>query len=358
MWPYWLLFVLTAWMALAYMKPQLANAARQRHQLAWPVFFVLLVLLIGLRHEVGGDWRVYQSYVENMQGEVIHEVWLRGDPAYELLNWIGANVGGGVYFVNFISACFFCWGLVAFCRTQPRPWLALLVATPYLITVVAMGYTRQGVAIGFAMLAITNLVKGSVIRFIFWIALATMFHKSAVVLVPFALFAGSSHRVLTVIGAVVSASLLFVLFLQEHLDGLIQNYFEAEYGSSGAAIRILMNAVPAALFLVFKNRFAFDPNIRSFWVWIAWGAILFVPLLAVSPSTTAIDRIALYWIPLQLVIWSRLPDAFGMRDRRNPLWVYLVMAYSATVMFVWLFFADHAHVWLPYQFYPWVALWA
>jgi len=88
------------------------------------------------------------------------------------------------------------------------------------------------------------------------------------------------------------------------------------------------------------------------------AALGFVVLLLVSPSSTAVDRVALYWIPLQLFVWSRLPDVLGRFGQRNPLWVTAVFSYSAAVLFVWLFFASHAHAWLPYQFYPWVVLWS
>jgi hypothetical protein len=87
------------------------------------------------------------------------------------------------------------------------------------------------------------------------------------------------------------------------------------------------------------------------------GAIAFVGLLAISPSSTAVDRVALYWIPLQLFVLSRLPNALGHRGGKNAVWVYAVVAYSATVQFTWLFFAQTAFAWLPYRFYPWVWLW-
>ncbi len=344
-------------MAITHMKPQLAGIPTPSLGVAWPVFFMLLALMIGFRHEVGADWGAYLFHVEDMQGEELQAVLSKADPAYELLNWLGANIGGGVYFVNFVCACLFCWGLIAFCRAQPRPWLALFVATPYLITVVAMGYTRQGVALGLAMLALTKLLNHSVIRFGFWITLAALFHTSAVILVPFALFAGSKHRVLLIGGVGISAALLFALLLQEHLGYFHQNYIEAEYASSGAAIRIAMNAIPAAVFIIFNKSFSIDSKNRGLWLWMAWSALLFVPVLVVSPSSTAVDRVALYWIPLQLVIFSRLPDAFGVVGRRNQLWIYLLVAYSATIMFAWLFFADNAHAWLPYRFYPWEAFW-
>jgi len=319
--------------------------------------FIVLMLMIGLRHEVGGDWGTYLNHVEAMQGEDLDFSLNYSDAGYATLNWFGANVGGSVYLVNLVCGILFSWGLFTFCRTQPRPWLALLAALPYLVMVVAMGYSRQGVAIGLAMLAFTKLQQGSVIRFVFWIALAALFHKSAVILVPFAVFAASRNRAFNIFGVAVVAAFLFVVLLQEQLDSFMRGYVEAEYESSGAGVRVAMNALPAALFLVFRKRFAIAPEVRSFWIWMAWGALFFIPLLVVSPSSTAVDRVALYWIPLQLMVFSRLPDVFGVPGRRNPLWVTMVVGYNATVMLTWLFFADTAFEWLPYRFYPWEALW-
>jgi hypothetical protein len=321
------------------------------------VVFVLLALMIGLRHEVGGDWFPYIRHVESAASEMLVETFGHGEPAYSLLNWMAAQSGLGVYLVNSAFAVLFSWGLLAYCRDQPRPWLALVVAVPYLITVVAMGYSRQGVAIGLVMLGLVALANKSALKFVLWVGIAALFHKSAVILVPLAALAGSRRPVMTLFLVAVTAALLFGLLLQEAVDGLVAGYVGTEYDSSGAAIRVAMNAVPAALFLLLRKRFALSPAQRTFWTWMAWGALAFVVLLYVSPSSTAVDRVALYWIPLQLFVWSRVPDAMGRPGGANAFWVYAVVAYSAAVHFVWLFFATHSYLWLPYQFYPWVWLW-
>jgi hypothetical protein len=163
--------------------------------------------------------------------------------------------------------------------------------------------------------------------------------------------------VFTILWVTVTGIILFLLILQEHLDFLIMGYFEAQYQSSGASIRIAMNAIPAAIFLFFIKRFQLNAAIGTFWTCMAWSALLFVPLLLISPSSTAVDRLALYWIPIQLFVWARLPDAMGELGWRPQIWVAIVIAYSATLLFVWLVFADNAGYWLPYQFYPWVWLW-
>ncbi len=359
MWPYWLLFLAPAYWAISRLrlKPQAAlTAQHERWPDMWRIVFVILVLMIGLRHEVGGDWDSYLEMLDTYQDISSREFRFQ-DPAFILFNWLAVETGLGIYLINLLSALFFSWGLLVFCRLQPRPWLALVVAVPYLITVVAMGYTRQGAAIGIAMVAMTALAHGSTLRFLLWIALAATFHKSAVILIPLAVLANSQHRIFTLLWVGLAGFTLFALILQEALSFLMGGYIEGKMQSSGAAIRIAMNAVPAALFLVFRNRFELSPVQRSFWTWMSWSALLLVLVLKISPSSTAVDRVALYWIPLQLFVLSRLPNALGKRDSKNAAWVFAVVGYSAIVHFIWLFYADTAFAWLPYQFYPWVWLW-
>ena len=360
MWPYWLLFLVPAYWAVTRLKPMpkmLQYAKPDHFPAVWRGIFILLVLMIGLRHEVGGDWIQYIEHVEGMADASIATAIAEKDPAYSFLNWLAAKSGTGVYLVNLVCAVFASLGILVFCRSQPRPWLALVVAVPYLITVVVMGYSRQGVAVGLAMLGMVALGQGRVFHFVIWVALAATFHKSAVILIPLAVLSGSRRRLYTLLWVALTGIVLFVLLLQESTDSLVSGYIESQYQSSGAAIRVAMNAVPAASFLIFRNRFQLSKNERTFWTSMSWTALLFLVFLKVSPSSTAVDRVALYWIPLQLFVLSRLPNALGKVDGKNPILVYAIVCYSAAVHFVWLFFADTAFAWLPYQFSPWVWLW-
>ena len=76
---------------------------------------------------------------------------------------------------------------------------------PYLVTVVAMGYSRQAVAIGFVMLAFSGLGANSAIRFAIWITVAALFHKSAVLLIPIAILAGGFETIANRINSVIHA---------------------------------------------------------------------------------------------------------------------------------------------------------
>ena len=170
---------------------------------------------------------------------------------------------------------------------------------------------------------------------------------------PLAILAWNKRNIWTAFWVGLSSLLFYRLMLEDSVDALTVNYIEAQYDSSGAAIRVAMNAVPAVLFLFYRRRFVLTQAERTFWSWMSLGALGFVVLLVVSPSSTAVDRIALYWIPLQLFVLSRLPNAIGNPNGLNSLLVSGVVAYSAAVLFVWLVFATHAFAWLPYNNLIW-----
>lgn len=358
---YWFLLLvptLGAISAASHMGPLTNNKAPSKtSSFALGLFACLLGVVVGFRHEVGMDWFHYFKPLITALEQTWFESIISGiDPAYGLLTWIAANFGGGIYLVNLVCAFLFAAGLLVFARNSPQPWLTMCVAVPYLVIVVAMGYTRQSVAIGIAMAGLVALNRGQLYKFAGWLILAALFHKSALILLPLALFSGRKNFG-ALLGVVLVGALMFILLLVEHVDSLVSGYINDEYASSGAGIRVAMNALPAVLFLTFRNRFDLTLPQKSFWVWMSLGALAFVLLLVISPSSTAVDRVALYWIPLQLFVWSRLPQAMGLRAGTQQQWVAVVLVYAFAVQFVWLFYADHKTAWLPYKFYPLEWLW-
>jgi len=353
---YWLMFLLPALAALM-METQRTSVASDiasaKLDGAWIAVGVILTLLIGFRYEVGGDWFNYFRNLDDVAGAMLDEVFLMSDPGYQFLSWLSLEMDWDIFGVNTMAGAICAIGLVVFCRTLPRPWLALAVAVPYLIIVVCMGYTRQGVALGLAMLGLVALGKGGTGWFIFWVMLAATFHKTAVLLLPLAALAAAHNRFVALAWGAGSLALGYWLFLQDSVEKLYTSYVEAEYQSSGAMIRLVMNLVPAVMLFVWRKKFTFTDAELRLWLLFAIISLGLFGIFLVSPSSTAVDRIALYMLPLQLVVFAHAPDAIGEEsDADVSIPVLGVVAYYALVQFVWLNFADNAFGWLPYRFYP------
>ncbi|MCA1713860.1 MAG: EpsG family protein, partial [Gammaproteobacteria bacterium] len=127
------------------------------------------------------------------------------------------------------------------------------------------------------------------------------------------------------------------------------NYVEEELQSEGGAIRVAMNAVPAVLFLLFRKRLAPEAQERRLWTWMAVFALTCLPLVGLA--STAVDRVALYLIPIQLFAFSRVPRLATSVAIRTLL-VLGIVSYYAVAQFVWLNYATHAEYWAPYHFMP------
>jgi hypothetical protein len=343
--PYWLLLLLPLWACL--------RAPRQ----PWPAWQtwtigIGLTLFIGLRHEVGGDWFNYLPYLTRAEGLSLAEVVAWGDPGYNALNWLFASHPWGIYGVNLVSGAVFSAGLVLFCRAQPRPWLALCLAIPYLVIVVAMGYSRQGVALGLIMPGLLALERGRLRPFLLAMGAAATFHSTALVMLAFVVPAvpgrSLAMRALRLLLLLIVGGALVQTFLAARVEGLVGGYIEAEYQSEGAAIRVAMNLLPGMLLVLWPKRFELTKQQLRLWRAMAFTSLACAVALVLLPAnSTAVDRIALYVIPLQLVVGSRLPGTqlFGLSPRQLLL---AVLGFCVAVELVWLNFATHASGWLPY----------
>ena len=310
---------------------------------------LLIVLMIGLRFQVGADWPSYERIYEYYRYADLNETLAFGDPGFSILNWLGQRFGAGIWFVNLTCAAVFTWGLLRFAREQPNPWLTILVGIPYLVIVVAMGYTRQAVAIGFILAGLAKIDRSSILSFAAYVLLAVLFHKSAVVILPLVALAAARQRLTTGLLLLMLMAALYYVFVAGSVDRMLTNYVEAELSSQGAAIRVAMNLPPAILYLVYQARFALSPMQRKLWRNFSFAAFACLGLLLYIESSTAVDRLALYIIPLQLFVLSRLPEVFPDKGRANAQLLLAVIAYSALIQFVWLTYASHAQYWLPYQ---------
>jgi hypothetical protein len=231
-----------------------------------------------------------------------------------------------------------------------------------------MGYSRQGVALGIAMLGLTALGGGSTLRFVLWVVLATTFHKSAIFLIPVAALASGKNRLWTALWVGLTAYIAYTLMVEKEASALYTNYIDAQFQSDGTFIRLLMNAIPATMYLKWRDRFQFPSAERRLWTWFSILSLVFLGVFFFSSFSTAIDRVALYMLPLQMAVFARLPIALSQRgsDERSAcdfpafvakydydlellgVTVSAIILYYGLIQFIWLNFGNYSSKWIPY----------
>jgi hypothetical protein len=361
---YWLIFAAFAVGAISYGSSisragvlpvsGAAAAAIAKSSIILRAAGIALLLLIGLRYQVGGDWANYVEIYrrlapQDLLGAVLSS---RQEPAYTFVNWLSARFGAGIWLVNLICALPFVYGLMRLSRQQPNPWLALVVATPFLIIVVAMGFTRQAAALGCLMVGLTKIIeRRSPVQFVLWALAGALFHRTALVFIPIMLVTSSKNKFLSYLLVVVSAIVAYYTVLPGAIDQYGPGYIRSQYNAAGATVRVIMDVLPAILVLVTGDRFYWSSEEKSVWRTFAILCIIAGLALPFISSSVIIDRLAMYLIPIQIFVYSRIGYCFGLVRRGWLMWTTAVIVYSAAVLFVWLNYAVNAFAWLPYKNY-------
>jgi hypothetical protein len=341
---YWSLYAVPAFAAL-YARPW-----RNRNSLH-PFFLIFLYLFLVMAfRETGGDFYTYSLLIERFSGENLTKWLLLTDPAYGFLNWLSIQAGWGIYGVNFFCSVIFLFGLYRFALGEPRPFLLVAIAIPYFVIVVAIGYTRQGTAAGLLMLALTYIRRGSVLKATGSIILATSFHSTVLIAGPLLYYALAKRRNLKFILIPLLLASLYGGYqaLVGRFDNMMAAYIISDhYQSSGAVQRTFITAAAAVLFFLYRKRwkYLFDDWHMYFYV-----AVVSVALFPFSFfQSTAADRIGLFLLPFQVLVFARLPVLQSNKSMMHLATVGVLVAYTL-VLFVWLHLGQFSQrLWLPYS---------
>src|SRR3954451_15238719 len=122
-------------------------------------YFLVLLVFVGLRYEIGPDWAQYGNiYFDIQYSDLANSVSVR-EPAFFALNKVSDLLGFGFQGVVFVCALVFLIGMFAYAGQTANAWIAVAVITPYLIFVIAMSGLRQTAAMGIIYLVLARWTK-------------------------------------------------------------------------------------------------------------------------------------------------------------------------------------------------------
>ena len=338
-----------------YLSIKSISGSHRLSNISYILVLLFLSLFIGFRYEIGVDWDQYLEIIDRYKDVPFSNVFNNPEPGYIFLSWLGSNFKNGIYLVNVISAAIFSAGLLSYSRNREYPWLSLLIAFPILIVTVAMGYTRQAIAIGIEFFALLEQEKGRNNRAIIFILIASSFHISILPLIL--IFVKKPNKNFLKIKFIVPATIIGYLVyfvIRTKFEAAIFSYYRVyiagEFSSMGALYRIFPTFVASLLFI--KNRFKFQNyfgETSNLYLKFSYVGLIFLLIIILFPSnSTFIDRFGLYITPLTIFVFTSMLKLKLLKINRMDFKFLMVIIYFAYTFF-WLAFAVHAYAWVPYK---------
>lgn len=312
--------------------------------------FLISTIFIGLREGIGADWTNYYNLYLNSKLLSLSENINRTDAIYGVITYISHHFNLSIYFVNFVSAFIFCYGVFfSFINILKKYELYFITITPYLLVVAGPNFTRQSMAVGFFLIAIKFLLENKNKLGLLASLAALLSHSSAIfaVLVSFYIYMYRnkiSPRIL------ISIIIIFVIASVPLAPRIIGKFYfyteEVSRSSSGVYLRLILYSVPYLLFLCkrhsLKESYYYSFIKASFMLYILCFCLTFM-------DSIIGDRVSVYTIPAQAVIFASL--WLCVKSMYEKIIIYIIcLFYSFAQLNIWLVFSVWAEkAWIPYD---------
>lgn len=158
-----------------------STKAKYQHTNFYLSFALLASALIGLRHNVGTDYRTYVEFFQRFARDGTADVeWV-----YAALNRLAAVIGTGPWLVFLMCALITNILVLRYLNAHsPYLWLSVVVLFGIGFFFRQTNQVRQMVAIGFTVHATTFIFEKKPFSFFLFVFLAAAFHLSAYVFLP------------------------------------------------------------------------------------------------------------------------------------------------------------------------------
>jgi hypothetical protein len=336
------------YLALCLLVPFGNDRGRQNTTLLF-VVLVFLFLFVGFRWEVGCDWQGYEKIFYATMGKEAVELIGEREPGFALLNGLVQYLGLDYYYVNVGTALLFFGCLFLFAKRQANPLAIVALAFPVLIVNMPMSGIRQGVAIGFIMLAINAYGDGRRWLYAALVLLASTFHQSALIFLGLAPLIRIEKTVATV-GLAAILTLPALYFLSSSTVGFYAERYSGDFGdAAGAPFRAALLALVGVGFLLFMRKRWRSSYPNDYELYLI-SAVFMIAVLPLTFFASVIgDRFGYYLIPFQLVMLERVTILFK-RDALAS--VYGAAPYLALLIFFvgWIAASTHVDIcYVPYR---------
>lgn len=329
-------------------------------------FLILLTIFLGLRFEMGTDWYEYSKdfYLQNEKFKQLpikdflkinhffklDIVNLIGHMPFYKLNLVLSNfITKNILLFNLINSFIAVYGTYLFCKIMnlrnSNIWLMLSFLLPFLFFV-STDVIRQYSALVCVSIAIAFLLKSENKKFIYFMIVASFFHITAIIFLFVIIFVDKKIRNFFLIFLFSTASVSYI-YSGEIIYYKLFKFYLSEDRLMTYSININIFLILFAIFVIaflFKQRNFNKREQRIHLFFILYGFFCFIVSLF---DDTASYRLSIYLI----IFFSIIIQKYMIILSGEKLKWFKSSAYtfSLTLLFIWLNFSNHVHVYVPYK---------
>ncbi len=342
MWVYIFLFILLG-------AGVISEQLRLKETLRKKVSFVLVLymsLFAGLRYNTGGDFVHYKNFFEECVKEGNIYTWESG---YFFLNFLIKTLFGKFVILQLLVSFFLSFSSYYFYKKESKyPIFIFSIFVSFTLYDYFFALIRQSIAVAIIFFASRFIFKREAKKYFLLVAIAFMFHSSAIIAIPLYFMCVSWGRVVPIV--------LLVLFqfagptlimnvingisfiLPERMQMAVDIYFSSDVFSAPVSMgtglynlsRILLSIVVVFLFTKNDNRYSFFINCL----------VVSTIIRIIANEINILERTQIYFLMFGVLSYSFfLTDVKIHRIKKE-----LVRMMITFVLFLFFFFPTYTHL--------------
>ncbi len=325
MWPYFILLF------LAYFLSIFIDRLRQKKHRVLSLIILLgllLVLFAGMRNaSVGTDTGGYAS---SFTGRIINRQYqidlnISTEKGFIFLQYLSALFSTKYYillfFIALISVYF---QLKAIYEISDLPAISVFVLISFNIYLYMFNGARQGIALSIYLYALKFIIEKKFWKYVFWIFIAYLFHRTVLFLLPFYLILKIKFSFKLVLILTLSTIILVFMFSNIlQLSTLLSDKYNiySELEAKGGQLLTIAYVLLSLIFIILRYlihkacRRKYDIFLNSFII----GALIFL-VVQLTGAYIEITRMAIYFLASAVFLWATV---FKCSKKENKAFIYI-----------------------------------
>ncbi len=316
------------------------------------ILCIILVIFVGLRYRVGGDWVTYEAIYFNTRFLNFFDIFKLQDSLFYILNYFISKNGfeNGFILVNLIISIFIFFSFYKFINFNKLSLLSFIIFYPFII-IVLMGFLRQSVCLGFLFLILSNDIKKNIRKNIIYSILAGLFHNSGFVflLIPFLYFFSTTFYknkisyLLLFLATIILSIYLYPKFMYKFY--IFNEYVKFTLGGLYKSLPIFLSSL---IFILFNKNF--KDKIINFRFYLTLSIITIFSYFCIFILGSVIDRMLIFSIPLMILSLSKLYEIINLKIYKIS-YFFCIITFFLFFIIYWLNYSNNSASWVPYNIY-------